>query len=97
MSNLYGRMPTKGFLDNVKVVNKDGSALGSPLGGFELSDFDSSGDPVYIGKIDKNGSWYISEINIISGTKKYINGTSDYSNNWSNRSILSYQSFNDVF
>lgn len=93
MGNLHGRMPTKGFFDNVQVVNKDGS----PLTGFELSDFDTSGNPIYLGQIRADGYWYIASFNTSTGAVRYCQGISDYSTNWTNRATQTYQQFNEVF
>lgn len=90
-------MPTKSFLDNVKVTNKDGSPLGSPVSSYELSDFDVSGDPIYVGSIRADGAWMITEFDIANGQTRYVQGLTGYSTAWTNRASQSYDYFSEVF
>lgn len=90
-------MPTKGFLDNVKVSSKDGSALVSALNGYELSDYDASGNPLYVGLVRADGYWCINSINTTTGASRYCVGTSDYSTAWTNRASQTYALFDTVF
>lgn len=64
---------------------------------YKLSDYDVTGDPMYVGSVDSEGRWYIKEINTTNETVRYISGIENYSTNWTNRTALTYGRFQDVF
>lgn len=97
MGNLHGRMPTKGFLKDAQIANRDGSQISSPTASYELSDFDTAGDPLYIGSIRADGAWMIAEYDIASGSARYAQGLDDYDTNWTGRAGLTYAPYNEVF
>lgn len=97
MGNLHGRMPTKGFLKDAQIANKDGSQISSPTSSYELSDFDTSGDPIYVGNVRDDGAWYIVEFNIANGTTRYVQGLDTYSTAWTNRASQTYDYYSEVF
>lgn len=51
----------------------------------------------YLGYLDKDGNWYITEIDETNGTMKYVKGTSGFTTAWSNRASQTYQDYNQVF
>lgn len=52
---------------------------------------------IYIGYLDKDGNWYITEINEGSGTQKYVKGASGFTTAWSNRASQTYLDFDSIF
>ena len=65
---------------------------------YKLSRLPVSGDAlIYLGYLNKDGGWYITEIDETSGTQKYVKGDSDIETAWSNRISQNYQDFNDIF
>lgn len=68
-----------------------------PTTKYNLSDFDVSSDPIYIGKIDKDGNWFIKKITIATGIVLYAIGTTGYTAAWSDRTLQSYDVFNNKF
>ncbi len=80
---------TKGYVriaDTVPVADK-----------YRLSDYDVSGNPLYVGMVDENGSWYITRIDTAMRQARYAKGTSDYATNWSGRAALSYDYYFTVY
>lgn len=63
---------------------------------YQFANWDASGDPIYIGYVDKNGKWYIREINLANGTSKMAIGSAAYATNWADRDNLTYGYFNEV-
>lgn len=49
----------------------------------------------YYGYIDKDGNWYI--LQLTDSAARYCSGASDYTTNWGNRIILSYDYFDEIF
>lgn len=97
MGNLHGRMPTKGFLTGAQITNKDGSQITSPTTTYELSDFDTAGDPIYIGNLRADGAWVIEQYNVANGTTRYVSGLDSYSTAWTNRASQTYDYYSEVF
>ncbi len=64
---------------------------------YQLTDYDDTSDPIYLGFLDKDGGWYIKEINEANGTVRFDKGTSDYSTNWTGRTSLTYNYFDVEF
>ena len=67
---------------------------------FVLSDTDIIGFPAYYGYLDSDGRWYIQRVNA-DGSRRYtlslITPSGTYSNNWNNRSNLSYTYWDALF
>lgn len=65
---------------------------------YGVSEIDD-GDPAYYGFVDKDGGWYILKEDETEGdfSYRYAKGDSDFSSNWSNRTGLFYQYFDQVF
>jgi len=64
---------------------------------YKLANWDTSSDPIYIGKIAADSSWIIMEINTTNGTMKYDSGTSGYSTAWTGRAGLTYVYYDAEF
>ena len=58
--------------------------------GYILADYEDSSNPIYLGKLNKNGNWYIEKIDQTAKTMRYVKGDSDYPTNWTNRATLTY-------
>jgi hypothetical protein len=64
---------------------------------FELSDFDTSSDPMYFGYVDPSGAWYIAEFNNANCTFRYYKGTTGYTAAWADRENKVYDYYDDIF
>jgi len=66
---------------------------------YKISDIDDAGAVQYYGFVDRNGEWFIMELDTSASPKtfRYANGTNDYSTNWGVRSLLSYNYYDNVF
>lgn len=88
-----------GGADSVTLKNPSGNvidpATNSPTAGYNISQIDDS-VPSYFGFINKDGAWFIMK----ESEKKaflYARGDSDFARNWSNRTKLAYDFFDNVF
>ena len=67
----------------------------TPQDSYMISDSDSSGTTQYFGNIKQGGSWYILQVNTISGTYRYSSGTANYNTAtigaWAIRTTLEYR------
>ncbi len=96
MSNLTGRMPTRGIKNPiptiVEVVDTD------PLLGYRISDRDTGGAFNYYGYMKKDAQFYIMREDTSTGAYRYYKGTvGDYVTDWTNRANLTYAYLNLVF
>lgn len=78
------------------IVNSSGSTLESftgPLEDYVASNKDESmsGGTSYYGFLKSNGDWYIQRVTTTD--LDFAFGISDYSSNWTGRSGLTYQKF----
>lgn len=65
---------------------------------YKLARLPVPGDTLtYLGYLDKDGNWYITEIDEANGTQKYVKGTSGFTTAWSNRASNTYEDFNNIF
>ena len=83
-----------------KVITSDNplSVKGANfLESFFISDQIASGDTTYFGYINKDGRWYIQKQDQSVGTYRYAKGSSDYATNFTNRTTLDYDYFDEVF
>lgn len=57
---------------------------------YEISDEDIAGDIQYFGYLNQLGKWIIQRRDATTDlvTERYINGSADYSTNWTNRASL---------
>lgn len=67
------------------------------LAGYQLAEFDANSDPIYIGKVDKDGNWFIKKIDMSAENATFFKGTTDFPTNWGNRASLAYDIFNNIF
>lgn len=93
----FGSMPGPGII-NIKDSAGDviDPAEKEPTDGYEIADVDDDTIPAYYGFIDKDGNWYITKEDT-NGGFRYVRGTTNYVNNWTNRDLLTYDHFNNVF
>lgn len=68
----------------------------TPTDGYTISQIDDTGSSNYFGFINKIGAWYISKEDN-SGNVRYIKGTTNFSTNWTDRTNLTYDYFDNVF
>ena len=84
----------------VSVTNADGDQI-TTFGDetYFVSDKDDDSSPNYYGFLDKDGNWYIMKEVVATGadTYRYIKGTSGYTTNWTNRTTLTYDYYNNIF
>lgn len=72
--------------------------LQSTLFNYKLARLPVTGDTlIYLGYLDKDGNWYITEIDEDNGTQKYVKGTSGFTTAWSNRASNTYLDFDSIF
>lgn len=73
--------------------------LSSLVKKYSISDVDDDASPNYYGFVDSAGNWFIMKETVAVGntTYRFINGTSGYATNWTNRASLSYDYFNNIF
>jgi len=64
---------------------------------YSISDYDDSANPVYVGKVAANGSWFITSINTSTGSVRYIKGSANYSTSWTARTGLVYDYYSVIF
>ena len=68
-----------------------------PTAKYQLANYDVSGNPIYIGKVDSTGNWMIKKIDTSSGVATYTKGDSDYATGWGDKSSLTYDSLDNIF
>lgn len=87
-----GRVDTKGKqIDNLENV-----ASSDILAGYQPGNKDeNTGGTSYYGFIDTDGNWYIQRITTTD--VDFVRGSSDFSTNWTNRAVLVYAKFDQVF
>lgn len=66
-----------------------------PTDGYKISEIDDS-SPAFYGFLRKDGAWFIMKEGT-SGDYRYAKGSSNFSTNWTNRSSLTYDYFDNVF
>ena len=76
--------------------NKIDPAQKKPLDDYSISDIDN-GVITFYGFINKNRSWYIMRVDTNTGAFRYTKDKSNFRANWSNRTNLKYEYFDDVF
>lgn len=58
---------------------------------------DTSSEPMYVGGVKSDGSWYIKKIYIATPfTTTYVNGASDFATAWTARASQTYVDFNSL-
>jgi dipeptidyl aminopeptidase/acylaminoacyl peptidase len=82
----------------VEIIGADGNLKTfNPTENYSMANFDTSSDPIYIGKTDKDGNWYIKQITVATGVVLYAVGTTGYSTAWSDKGVQSYGTFETKF
>ncbi len=65
--------------------------------GYNISDIDKTGDPVYYGMTRFDGKYYIIQRTKSTGTWRYTKGDSDYTTAWANKTSESYDYYFNTF
>jgi len=79
------------------VLNPDGSQSSAATSGYSLSDYDALSNPIYLGKLAADGSWFITTINTSTGAKRYVKGASGYTTAWTARASQTYNYYDIIF
>lgn len=92
----FGSVPGPG---TVGLKNKAGEKIDPaeklPTHGYNISQIDDNSSPAFYGFVNKDGEWFIMKEE--NGEYLYTKGSSDFSNNWANRTSLTYDTFDKVF
>lgn len=75
--------------------NKIDPAEKHPTDGYKINQLDDS-SPAFYGFTNKDGAWFIMKEDS-SGNYRYAKGSTDFPTNWTNRSSLTYDYFDNVF
>ena len=93
----FGSMPGPG---TVAVKNLAGAQINpaeqKPTDGYNITEIDDLLTDTYYGYVNKDGAWYIQK-ETASGAYRYIKGTTDFTTNWTGRTGLTYDYFNNIF
>jgi hypothetical protein len=93
----FGSMPVPGAMS---VKNSAGELIDpaekQPTDGYEIAEIDDTDTPAYYGFIHKTGAWYISREDA-NGSYRYTKGMTDFPTNWTDRTTLTYDYFDNVF
>jgi len=68
-----------------------------PTAGFTISEIDNDGSVTYFGFVNSSGAWYIMKEDLNMGTYRYTEGRADFNLNWSHRTELTYDYYQNVF
>ena len=98
MANQYvaASRQNRDVLENISD-NKAVETKQDPLARYHLSDFDCDSSPIYLGKLDTDGKWFITKLVLSTEEVTYTKGDTDYTTNWLNRASLTYDLFNNIF
>lgn len=93
----FGSVPGPG---TVAIKNSSGTPIdpaeAQPTDGYTISQIDDASTPSYYGFVHKTGAWYITREDS-SGNYRYTKGASSFATNWTNRTSLTYDYFDNVF
>ena len=93
----FGSVPGPG---TVAVKNSEGVTIdpaeAQPTDGYTISEIDDTGNTSYYGFVHKNGAWYITQ-ETNTGAYRYAKGANSFATNWTGRTLLSYDYFDNVF
>lgn len=77
--------------------NQIDPAENQPTDGYIISEIDDINVISFYGFINQNASWYIMRQDSGTGAFRYVKGTSNFPESWTNRENLSYDYFSNVF
>lgn len=83
------------YPDRSRDPDSTASEQSSPTAGYLVTQVDDS-EIAYFGFTNKLGSWFIMKQDT-DNSYRYIRGDRDFSSNWTNRSTLKYNYFEEVF
>ena len=93
----FGSVPGPG---TVAIKNSSGVQIDpaekTPTDGYAITEIDD-GSPSYYGYVDKNGNWYITKEDTLTGQYRYAKGETSFSDNWTGRASLTYDYFSNTF
>lgn len=93
----FGSMPGPG---TVALKDSSGTPIDpaekQPTDGYTITEVDDTGNTSYYGFVHKTGAWYITKEDI-AGSYRYAKGTSAFATSWTERTLLSYDYFDNVF
>jgi hypothetical protein len=96
----FGSVPGPG---TVSIKDSTGTKIDPaekhPTDGYNVAEIDDAGLDTYLGFLNKSGAWFIiKEIGAGNDTSyRYVKGASDFTDNWTNRALLSYDYYDNVF
>ena len=64
---------------------------------YKIARYDASGNPIYVGMLEKDGKYYIKRINTTTGVIDYSYGASGFTTAWTNRATETYNDFDTEF
>lgn len=97
-ASFFGSAPLGPGVVGVKDLagNRINPAEKNPTDGYEITNIDDTGTPAYYGFVKSTGAWYIMEEGA-TGAYRYAKGDTSFSTNWTIRSSLTYDYFNNIF
>lgn len=93
----FGSVPGPGTVSLKDATGaKINPAEKQPTDGYKISQVDDDSYPAYYGYVHSSGAWYIMREDD-SGDFRYSKGNSNFSSNWTTRTLLTYDYFDTVF
>lgn len=93
----FGSMPGPG---TVSLKDSSGTTIDPaeklPTDGYTITEVDDGTTDSYYGFVNQTGAWYITH-ETSAGAYRYAKGSSNFSTSWTNRTLLSYDYFDNVF
>jgi len=82
------------IIGRVKTVDESGN---NSLSNYKINDMDDDSDPAYFGFTTASGEWFILKIDEANKTFRYTKGDTSYLTNWTGRTGLSYNTYDNIF
>lgn len=93
----FGSMPGPG---TIAIKDSNGTVIDpsekQPTDGYNISQVDDGITASYYGFVHRTGAWYIQKEDA-TGNYRYTKGPSDFATNWTNRTSLTYDYFDNIF
>lgn len=85
------------ILDDVEtLLTSIDATLSAQQQGYEFVDW-ATGDPTYLGYLDKDGNYIIKKYDLTNNTVTFSSGSSGYATAWTNRATETYQTYDAEF